>query len=97
MLSARTGAGLPALEEAVLAAAGVEGEPAFTARERHVEALRRALACVQAGQAQLDGTGSGELLAEDLREAHAALGEIQGAMTADDLLGAIFGSFCIGK
>jgi tRNA modification GTPase len=40
---------------------------------------------------------AGELLAEDLRMAQQALGEITGEFTADDLLGSIFGSFCIGK
>jgi tRNA modification GTPase len=96
-LSARTGAGRDGLEAAILAAVGAEAAPEFTARERHVDALRRALTRVQAGRAQLEHSGSGELLAEDLRAAHAALGEIHGAMTADELLGAIFGSFCIGK
>ena len=51
----------------------------------------------EAGEAQLQGYGAGELLAEDLRAAQDALGEITGAMTADELLGKIFGSFCIGK
>ncbi|MGB0965007.1 MAG: hypothetical protein ACPGU3_02505, partial [Litorivicinus sp.] len=45
----------------------------------------------------LDGAGAGELLAEDLRLAHDELGEITGKMSADDLLGEIFSSFCIGK
>ena len=40
---------------------------------------------------------AGELLAEDLRMAQNALNEITGEFTADDLLGEIFGSFCIGK
>ena len=35
--------------------------------------------------------------AEELRRAHDALGEITGAMTADELLGEIFGRFCMGK
>jgi tRNA modification GTPase len=39
----------------------------------------------------------GEFIAEDLRLAHKALGEITGEFRADDLLGAIFSSFCIGK
>jgi tRNA modification GTPase len=37
------------------------------------------------------------LLAEELRRAHEALGQITGATTPDDLLGEIFGRFCIGK
>ena len=38
-----------------------------------------------------------DLLAEELRLAHRALGEITGEFSADDLLGVIFSSFCIGK
>jgi tRNA modification GTPase len=46
---------------------------------------------------KIHGYGAGELLAEDLKEAQQALSEITGAFTSDDLLGSIFGSFCIGK
>jgi tRNA U34 5-carboxymethylaminomethyl modifying GTPase MnmE/TrmE len=46
---------------------------------------------------QLQGLALGELMAEDLRAAQQALNEITGEFTADDLLGKIFGSFCIGK
>jgi tRNA modification GTPase len=42
-------------------------------------------------------TRAGELAAEELRQAQHALGEITGSYSSDDLLGAIFGSFCIGK
>jgi tRNA modification GTPase len=49
------------------------------------------------GRLQLESARAGELLAEDLRQAQAALGEITGDFTADDLLGRIFSSFCIGK
>ena len=59
--------------------------------------LERARAAMLQGQGQLDGFGAGELLAEDLRAAQDALGEITGVMTPDDLLGKIFSSFCIGK
>lgn len=67
------------------------------ARRRHIDALNRARDLVVQGQQQLRDYGAGELLAEDLRQAQDALGEITGAMTADDLLGEIFSSFCIGK
>ena len=67
------------------------------ARRRHLDALERARAMVVQGQTQLSEFGAGELLAEDLRQAQEALGEITGAMTPDELLGEIFGSFCIGK
>ncbi|MDH5832346.1 tRNA uridine-5-carboxymethylaminomethyl(34) synthesis GTPase MnmE [Luteimonas kalidii] len=97
-VSARTGAGLDALHVRLRnAAAGLDaGEGAFSARARHVEALRRtAVACHDAAGAlqaeQLD------LAAEALRLAHDALGEITGRTLPDDLLGHIFASFCIGK
>ena len=99
-LSARTGAGLDQLRETLLERAGWSAAPEglFIARTRHVQALLRAqahLALAHAHAAQ--GDGALELLAEELRLAHDALGEISGRMTPDELLGVIFGSFCIGK
>jgi tRNA modification GTPase len=73
------------------------GEGTFTARRRHLDALRRARAAVAAGRTALSRTRSGELLAEELRAAQAALSEITGEFTSEDLLGRIFASFCIGK
>ncbi|MGL4746256.1 MAG: tRNA uridine-5-carboxymethylaminomethyl(34) synthesis GTPase MnmE, partial [Shewanella sp.] len=52
---------------------------------------------LQQGEAQLLGYNAGELLAEELRLAQQALGEITGEFSSDDLLGRIFTSFCIGK
>lgn len=72
-------------------------EGGFLARRRHLDALTRARDSLLQGQAQLEGYGAGELLAEDLRTAQDALGEITGKLTPDELLGKIFGSFCIGK
>ena len=72
-------------------------EGGFLARRRHLDALQQALSSLHQGQDQLRGYGAGELLAEDLRAAQDALGEITGVMTSDDLLGKIFSSFCIGK
>ncbi|WP_420843661.1 tRNA uridine-5-carboxymethylaminomethyl(34) synthesis GTPase MnmE [Marinobacter salexigens] len=72
-------------------------EGGFLARRRHLDALQRAKDFFEQGQAQLEGYGAGELLAEDLRAAQDALGEITGQITPDELLGKIFGSFCIGK
>ncbi|WP_417516411.1 tRNA uridine-5-carboxymethylaminomethyl(34) synthesis GTPase MnmE [Marinobacter sp.] len=72
-------------------------EGGFLARRRHLDALQRAQDFLVQGQAQLEGYGAGELLAEDLRAAQDALGEITGQITPDELLGKIFGSFCIGK
>ncbi|WJW75503.1 tRNA uridine-5-carboxymethylaminomethyl(34) synthesis GTPase MnmE [Thiohalobacter sp. IOR34] len=97
-LSARTGAGLEALREHLKAVMGFGGEveDGFIARRRHLDALARARAHLDAGRELLQG-GAGELLAEELRLAQQALGEITGEVTADDLLGRIFASFCIGK
>ena len=99
-ISARTGAGIDALKRALLDLAGWQpaAEGLFTARARHVQALRDAAAHLRAAQ-QMAARGDAalELLAEELRLAHQALATITGAFGSEDLLGAIFGSFCIGK
>jgi tRNA modification GTPase len=99
MLSARTGEGLEALRQHIRDLAGFRdlGESAFTARRRHVEALRDAQQRFEAGRAALRDARAGELLAEELRLAQRALSTITGEVTADDLLGRIFSEFCIGK
>ncbi|MGJ7458282.1 tRNA uridine-5-carboxymethylaminomethyl(34) synthesis GTPase MnmE [Halomonas sp. RA08-2] len=98
-LSARTGAGVDNLKGHLKDVMGYTGttEGRFSARRRHLDALDRARQALENGEAQLAGYGAGELLAEDLRDAQQALGEITGEFSADDLLGEIFGSFCIGK
>lgn len=98
-VSALTGAGLPALRERLKALAGYRnlGEGAFTARQRHVDALQRARVHFDAGRRVLEGRGAGELLAEELKLAHASLGSITGPVSSDELLGRIFSEFCIGK
>ncbi|MCY1265452.1 tRNA modification GTPase MnmE [compost metagenome] len=98
-LSARSGDGLDLLREHLKACMGFEqtAESSFSARRRHLEALRKAGECLEHGRSQLTLSGAGELLAEDLRMAQQALGEITGAFSSDDLLGRIFSSFCIGK
>jgi len=83
------------LKESIGFASTTEG--GFLARRRHLDALERARDSLLQGQTQLEGYGAGELLAEDLRAAQDALGEITGHLTPDDLLGKIFSSFCIGK
>lgn len=98
LLSARLGSGLDLLRRHILDCAGYEAqeEGGFLARRRHLDAIQRADDALAASQTQLQHR-AGELLAEELRRAQEALGEITGVVTADDLLGRIFGSFCIGK
>jgi tRNA modification GTPase len=98
-VSAKTGAGLEGLREHVKSAAGYAGADAgaLSARRRHLDALARARSQVTAAAAALRDSRAFELFAEDLRLAQRALGEITGEFTSDDLLGEIFGSFCIGK
>ncbi len=99
-LSARTGDGLEALRRALLERAGWHASPqgVYIARTRHVQALQRTREHLGVAQA-LAGRGDAalDLLAEELRLAHHALGEITGRVSADTLLGEIFGRFCIGK
>ena len=98
-ISAKTGAGLDALREAIRHVAGYEnpGDGAFTARRRHVDALNLAANHFERGREALNKAKAGELFAEELRLAQRALGEITGSFTSDDLLGRIFSEFCIGK
>ncbi len=98
-ISAKQNLGIDELREHLKDVMGFNAasEGGFLARRRHIEALETAQEAIQAGEDQLLGAMAGELLAEDLRMAQQALGEITGEFTADDLLGNIFGSFCIGK
>ena len=97
-LSAKTGAGLDLLHAELRKLAGGEtNDGAWTARTRHVTALERARTHLAAAESALVERNAGELAAEELREVQHALGEITGEFTSEDLLGEIFGSFCIGK
>jgi tRNA modification GTPase len=95
-VSAKTGAGLEALGTRVLQAAGWSstGESVFLARERHLRALEAARRHVEVAGQELQRW---EIVAEELRLAHRALGGIVGEFSADDLLGEIFARFCVGK
>ena len=99
-ISAKTGQGIAALVEALSAhCLGDLGasETTFIARARHVEALRCAEVALQSALRNSQDNGAVEIGAEHLRIAQDALGQITGEMTSDDLLGEIFGAFCIGK
>jgi tRNA modification GTPase len=98
-LSARTGSGIEDLRAHLKSSAGYrEGDAgALAARRRHLDALERARRLAQSAASVLARRDPFELFAEDLRLAQRALGEITGEVTSEELLGAIFGSFCIGK
>ena len=100
LISAKTGAGLPALRQRLLQMVGWHAAPegVFMARERHVTALRMVKIQLAAAHEQMHAPRPAlDLLAEDLRQAQLHLGAITGMFSADDLLGEIFSSFCIGK
>ena len=99
VLSAKSGLGIEVLRDHLKACMGFGGsaEGEFIARRRHLDAIARALAHLDTGRLALEQGAAGELLAEDLRQAQMALSEITGEFSADDLLGEIFSSFCIGK
>ncbi|MCG6863218.1 MAG: tRNA uridine-5-carboxymethylaminomethyl(34) synthesis GTPase MnmE [Chromatiaceae bacterium] len=98
-ISARTGAGMNQLREHLKTAIGFRGsgEGEFIARRRHLDALERARSNLSSAAETLESTAAFELVAEDLRQAQQALGEITGEFTSDELLGQIFSNFCIGK
>lgn len=98
-LSAKNNVGIGLLKQFIFKQVGFQHhtEGTFSARRRHLDALTRAQQFLMAGQQQLIASQSGELLAEDLRQAQHALGEITGQVSSDDLLGHIFSQFCIGK
>jgi tRNA modification GTPase len=98
VVSAQTGEGVDALREVIREKAGFTPRSnLFTARKRHLLALKEALARAEAARALAEDTLPGELIAEELRAVHASLGEIVGEMSSDALLGEIFANFCIGK
>lgn len=99
-ISSKTGQGLDTLRQRLLAMAGWQSLPegVFAARERHLQALRQVQHHLDLAQAHLEQTSVLlDLMAEELRLAQNALSSITGAFSADDLLGVIFSSFCIGK
>jgi tRNA modification GTPase len=98
-LSATQGDGIDLLREHLKQCVGYRhlAEGDFIARRRHLDALERAVEYLRQGELNLQQNQAGEFLAEDLRLAQQSLSQITGEFTADDLLGRIFSSFCIGK
>jgi tRNA modification GTPase len=99
LISAKTGEGLGELKQHLLSAIGIDNhqEGQFLARTRHLNALNQAKVHLEEGLNRILHERAGELLAEELKQAQDALGQITGEFKADDLLGVIFSSFCIGK
>ena len=98
-VSAKHQQGLDMLQQHLRAmAVGEAGSEApFMARRRHLNALQQASVQLQHTLDKLAEHAGAELLADDLRAVQHGLGEITGEFHADDLLGRIFSSFCIGK
>ena len=98
-VSAKTGEGIEDLKSALKQRLGFDQglETGFTARTRHVDALKQCLTALHTGQNVLSDSQAGELLAEELKLAQEAMSAITGEFTSDDLLGEIFSRFCIGK
>ena len=98
-LSAKSCAGIDAVRNTISNVSGYadQGEGAFTARQRHLDALRKSAHHFSHGCKVLERSKAGELLAEDLRLAQESLNVITGEVTSDDLLGQIFAEFCVGK
>jgi len=98
-VSVKSGAGLDALKQRLLSLVGHDAqlEGAFIARRRHLDALERAKQSTHAALERLRDAEMPELAAEELRQAQLALDSVTGRFDSEDLLGEIFGSFCIGK
>lgn len=97
-VSCETAAGIETLIDTLCDKVGFHPpENSMIARTRHIDALNRTATHLADAHEQLTVYAAGELVAESLRQAQLSLGEITGQFSADDLLGKIFGSFCIGK
>jgi tRNA modification GTPase len=99
-VSAKTGEGLQTLRNQILLTLGISevaGEPPFSARMRHLEALQRCKIALSAAHQHIQNNSPLELAAEELRLAQQSLAEITGEFSPDDLLDYIFREFCIGK
>lgn len=98
-ISALTGTGFAELKHHLKESVAFDShqEGCFSARTRHITALKQCQQAIERSKQQLLEYQAGELVAEELAQAQMALNTITGEFSADDLLGEIFGSFCIGK
>lgn len=98
-ICARQGAGLDTMRATIRTHAGLDErvDGTFTARARHLDALRSAQRHLTEARVALATAGAAEIAAEELRRAQQALGRITGEVSSEDLLGAVFSRFCIGK
>jgi tRNA modification GTPase len=99
-LSARSGANLTVLEEALIRASGAastDENDVIITNVRHFEALEKSLSALHRAYSGLNQTMTSDLLSQDIREVIHYLGEITGEITTDEVLGNIFKNFCIGK
>ena len=98
-LSALNGQGLEKLKEAISKPDSdtLAADAVLVTNQRHYDALRRAAADLNRVQDGLEGGSPTDLVAEDLRSSLSALGEIFGEILPDDILGAVFSRFCVGK
>ncbi|MBR1925162.1 MAG: tRNA uridine-5-carboxymethylaminomethyl(34) synthesis GTPase MnmE [Ruminobacter sp.] len=98
-LCAKTGQGLNELKDHLKQCIGYTNttEGLFSARRRHLQAIEKAQNCINTALELINNSSAFELCAEELRNAQNYLGEILGRFTADDLLGKIFNTFCVGK
>ena len=99
-ISAKTGFGLDLLKNALISTQKdltLDSGQTVVTNSRHYEALRKAGAALEKVRTSLSSGITPDLLAEDLREAINHMGTITGEVTPDEVLGEIFGRFCIGK
>ncbi|MGK0230345.1 MAG: tRNA modification GTPase [Gammaproteobacteria bacterium] len=98
-VSAKHGQGMDLLKAHLLRIAGHDSsvEGVFSARRRHLDALVNARHATDIAIQRLTDSTMPELAAEELRLAQKSLDQITGRFDSEDLLGRIFGSFCIGK
>ncbi|HVE15578.1 MAG TPA: tRNA uridine-5-carboxymethylaminomethyl(34) synthesis GTPase MnmE, partial [Chthoniobacterales bacterium] len=99
-ISCATGEGIEALVERIadrVRHGQPIGDSLAAINARHQACLARAAEALDAAIERFDAATAPEFVAVDLRASLDAVGEVVGVVDADDILGRIFGSFCIGK